>query len=389
MIDQENTSIVEGNVLKKAIFIDRDGTIIREPLDEQIDSLEKLEFVPGVISALRGIVGHGFELVLVSNQDGLGTASFPEETFWPAHEKMLTTLQGEGVVFDEQLIDRSFPADNADTRKPGTGLLKKYMDGTYDLARSFVIGDRITDIQLAHNLGAKGILLRSPDEAETLLKGVTDNSRDALVMATDSWEIIAEHIRRSERCSEIRRRTKETDVHVVLDLDGRGETQIDTGLKFFDHMLSQLPHHAGISLVATCRGDLDVDEHHTMEDVAISLGESIRLALGGKQGINRYGFALPMDESRALVLLDFGGRADFHWQVNFTREYIGDTPTEMFKHVFHSLCMAMCCNLQIEAHGENNHHLIEGVFKAFARALRQAVHRNVFSNEVPSSKGVL
>ena len=189
MIDQENTSIVEGNVLKKAIFIDRDGTIIREPLDEQIDSLEKLEFVPGVISALRGIVGHGFELILVSNQDGLGTASFPEETFWPAHEKMLTTLQGEGVVFDEQLIDRSFPADNADTRKPGTGLLKKYMDGTYDLARSFVIGDRITDIQLAHNLGAKGILLRSPDEAETLLKGVTDNSRDALVMATDSWEL--------------------------------------------------------------------------------------------------------------------------------------------------------------------------------------------------------
>lgn len=369
-----------------ALFIDRDGTIIREPADEQIDSLEKLEFVPGVISALAKIVGHDYELVMVSNQDGLGTDSFPEETFWPAHNKMLTTLEGEGIRFDDQLIDRTFPSDNAPTRKPGTAMLTRYTDGSYDLSRCFVIGDRATDIRLAVNLGAKGILLRSPEEAAQMLD--TEDQK-ALALATTSWAEIAEFIRRTDRRAEICRKTAETDIHIVVDLDGGGETHIDTGLKFFDHMLSQLPHHAGISLVAECRGDLEVDEHHTMEDVAIALGEAVYQALGSKRGIERYGFALPMDESRAMVLLDFGGRADFVWDVTFTREYVGDTPTEMFKHVFHSLCTAMRCNLHISAAGENNHHLIEGVFKAFARTLRQAIRRNVFSGTLPSSKGVL
>ena len=371
---------------KRAIFIDRDGTIIKEPADEQIDSLEKLEFVPGVISALGKVVGQGYELVMVSNQDGLGTPSFPEDTFWPAHQKMLDTLSGEGICFDAQLIDRHCPEDNAPTRKPGTGMLTKYMDGSYDLQRSFVIGDRASDMELAHNLGAQGILLQTPEWAE---ENVDEEIRKNIVLATPHWSEIAERIRRTERRAEIRRKTAETDIHVVVDLDGAGETRIDTGLKFYDHMLSQLPHHAGISLTAVCHGDLEVDEHHTMEDVAIAIGEAIYEALGAKRGIERYGFVLPMDESRAMVLLDFGGRADFSWDVDFTREYIGDTPTEMFRHVFHSLCVAMRCNLQISAKGENQHHLIEGVFKAFARALRAAIHRNVFSHDLPSSKGML
>ncbi len=371
---------------KRAIFIDRDGTIIKEPADEQIDSLEKLEFVPGVISALGKVVGQGYELVMVSNQDGLGTPSFPEDTFWPAHQKMLDTLSGEGICFDAQLIDRHFPEDNAPTRKPGTGMLTKYMDGSYDLQRSFVIGDRASDMELAHNLGAQGILLQTPEWAE---ENVGEEIRKDIVLATPHWSEIAERIRRTERRAEIRRKTAETDIHVIVDLDGAGETRIDTGLKFYDHMLSQLPHHAGISLTAVCHGDLEVDEHHTMEDVAIAIGEAIYEALGAKRGIERYGFVLPMDESRAMVLLDFGGRADFSWDVDFTREYIGDTPTEMFRHVFHSLCVAMRCNLQISAKGENQHHLIEGVFKAFARALRAAIHRNVFSYDLPSSKGML
>lgn len=371
---------------KRAIFIDRDGTIIKEPADEQIDSLEKLEFVPGVISALGKVVGQGYELVMVSNQDGLGTPSFPENTFWPAHQKMLDTLSGEGIFFDAQLIDRHFPEDNAPTRKPGTGMLTKYMDGSYDLQRSFVIGDRASDMELAHNLGAQGILLQTPEWAE---ENVGEEIRKDIVLATPHWSEIAERIRRTERRAEIRRKTAETDIHVVVDLDGAGETHIDTGLKFYDHMLSQLPHHAGISLTAVCHGDLEVDEHHTMEDVAIAIGEAIYEALGAKRGIERYGFVLPMDESRAMVLLDFGGRADFSWDVDFTREYIGDTPTEMFRHVFQSLCVAMRCNLQISAKGENQHHLIEGVFKAFARALRAAIHRNVFSYDLPSSKGML
>ncbi len=362
--------------LLRAIFIDRDGTIIKEPADEQIDSLEKLEFVPGAISALRLLAGKGYELVMVSNQDGLGTESFPEETFYPAHNKMLSVLEGEGVVFDDELIDRSFPEDNLPTRKPGTGMLTKYMDGSYDLSESFVIGDRLTDVKLAENLGAKGILLG---------KGECENA----ALVTDDWHEIARYILSRGRSFEISRSTSETDITVAVDLDGNGKSEIDTGLKFFDHMLWQLPHHAGISLVAKCKGDLEVDEHHTIEDVAICLGEALREALGDKRGIDRYGFVLPMDESRAMVLIDLGGRIEFQWDVEFTREYVGDTPTEMFKHFFQSLCCAMKCNLHISAKGENNHHLAEGIFKAFARALRMAVRRDPFSYELPSSKGIL
>ncbi|MCM1076629.1 MAG: bifunctional histidinol-phosphatase/imidazoleglycerol-phosphate dehydratase HisB [Bacteroides sp.] len=366
---------------KKAIFIDRDGTIIKEPADEQIDSLEKLEFVPGVISALRSLTGRGYEFVMVSNQDGLGTDSFPEETFWPAHNRMLSTLEGEKITFDDILIDRSFPDDNAPTRKPRTGMLTKYLSGDYDLDKSYVIGDRLTDIELARNLGAKGILL----------KPIADNGElpEGCELMSDDWSKIALHILSSDRIATVKRDTSETKISVTVDLDGKTPSAIDSGLKFFDHMLWQLPHHAGISLDLVCKGDLEVDEHHTMEDVAIALGQAIDTALGSKAGIDRYGFVLPMDECRAMVLIDFGGRADFVWDAEFTREYVGDTPTEMYRHFFKSLCVAMRCNLHISARGENNHHLIEGVFKAFARALRMAIRRDVFSYSLPSSKGVL
>lgn len=357
--------------MKRAIFVDRDGTIIVEPPieeNEQVDSLEKLEFVPGAISGLKSVSSLGFELVLASNQDGLGTPSFPWETYWPAHNKMLKTLAGEGVHFDDELIDKSFPEDNAPTRKPRTGMFGKYLDGSYDLAGSFVIGDRDTDRQLAANLGAKFIRIDGTPE---------------------SWAAAAETVRASARRGEIARATKETDIRVVVDLDGVGESCVDTGLKFFDHMLEQIVHHGGVAAQIVCKGDLQVDEHHTMEDVGIALGQAIAAALGDKAGIERYGFVLPMDECRAEVLLDFGGRSEFVWDVPFTREYVGDTPTEMFKHFFKSMSDAMRCNLHISASGENNHHLIEGVFKAFARALRQAVRRDVFKYTLPSSKGLL
>ena len=374
--------------MKRALFVDRDGTIIVEPpVDYQVDSLEKLEFVPGVISALRSISELDFELVMATNQDGLGTASFPEETFHPAHNKMLKTLQGEGVVFDDQLIDRSFPEDNAPTRKPRTGMFGKYLSGEYDLKNSYVVGDRLTDVELAWNLGAKAILLQPKAEGETMLQGKEWSSCCELV--TDDWWQVAEFLRRTERRAEVSRTTRETDICVNIDLDGKCESGVDTGLKFFDHMLDQIVHHSGISLKVVCKGDLEVDEHHTMEDVAIALGDALRTALGSKRGIDRYGFVLPMDECQAMVLLDFGGRADFVWSVPFTRERVGDVPTEMFKHFFKSMCVAMQCNLHIEARGENNHHLIEGVFKAFARALKMAIRRDVFSYELPSSKGVL
>ncbi len=354
------------STLKKAIFIDRDGTILAEPADEQIDSLEKFAFVPGAISGLKSISGLGFELVMVSNQDGLGTESFPEETFYPCQNLMLKTLEGEGIHFSNILIDRSFPHENAPTRKPRTGMLGAYLDGSYDLGSSFVIGDRDTDIRLAENIGAR-----------------------ALQVGPMNWQEIAEAVRSSSRQVTILRKTNETDISLTLDLDGKGPSGIDTGLHFFDHMLEQIPHHGGVSLALSCKGDLEVDEHHTMEDTGIVLGQAINRALGDKRGLERYGFALPMDECKALVLIDFGGRADFVWKVRFTREYIGDTPTEMLPHFFKSLCSQACCNLRIEAEGENNHHLAESVFKAFARALRQAVRRNVFDGSLPSSKGSL
>ena len=375
--------------MKKALFIDRDGTILAEPADEQIDSLEKLTFVPGAISGLKALAGLDFELVLATNQDGLGTPSFPEENFRPAHEKMLATLGGEGIRFDDALIDRTFERDNAPTRKPRTGMFSRYLDGSYDLSASYVIGDRVTDILLARNLGARGILLRPAAEGRRMAEeaGVAD----ACVLATDSWSEIAEFIRRGERRVEVRRETRETQIRVQLDLDGRGDfnDRIATGLRFLDHMLSQIAHHGGVSLAVEAHGDLDVDEHHTVEDVAITLGEAIDRALGSKAGIARYGFALPMDDCRALVLLDFGGRIDFEWEAEFRRERVGDVPTELFRHFFQSLCCAARCNLQIAARGENDHHKAEAIFKAFARALRMAVQRQGFGYDIPSSKGVL
>jgi imidazoleglycerol-phosphate dehydratase/histidinol-phosphatase len=353
-------------VMKKAIFVDRDGTLLKEPADEQIDSLEKVEFVPGAISGLKALTGLGYELVMASNQDGLGTSAFPENTFWPAQNLLLKTLEGEGVRFDDILIDPSFPEENSPNRKPRTGMFGKYLDGSYDLTASWVIGDRETDLQLAANLGAKGLQL-----------------------GPLSWAGIVETIRSTERSALVERKTAETDISLRVDLDGKGPSSIDTGLKFLDHMLNQLVTHGGISLQLRCKGDLEVDEHHTMEDVGIALGEALRQALGDKRGIDRYGFALPMDESRAMVLLDFGGRSELVWDVEFTREYIGDVPTEMFPHFFKSLANALQANLYVQARGENNHHLAEAVFKAFARSLKQAVRRNVFSYDLPSSKGLL
>ena len=359
--------------MKKAIFVDRDGTLIVEPditQNEQVDSLEKLEFVPGAISGMKALAALGFELVLASNQDGLGTPSFPLETFLPAHGKMLRTLEGEGVSFDDSLIDPSFPEEHSANRKPGTGMFGKYMDGSYDLSASFVIGDRDTDRQLACNLGAR--FLRIDPAAPAAC-----------------WREAVEAVRSSSRTACVHRATAETDIRLTLDLDGKTESRVDTGLKFLDHMLTQLIHHGGISLSLVCKGDLEVDEHHTMEDIAIALGQAIKQALGDKVGLERYGFALPMDESAALVLLDFGGRSCLEWDVTFTREYVGDVPTEMFKHFFKSLCDAACCNIHVRARGENNHHIAEAVFKAFARALRQAIRRDVFSGSLPSSKGML
>lgn len=374
--------------MKKVLFVDRDGTILAEPPEDyQVDSLEKLDFIPGAISGLSSLAQLDYELVLASNQDGLGSNTFPEETFWPAHIKMMRVLAGEDVFFDNQLVDPTFPQDNMPTRKPGTGMFGDYMTGEYDLAASYVIGDRLTDVELAYNLGAKAILLQPPTLGAAMLKDKFYAS--TCVLVTNRWNEIAEFLRRTERRSEVVRKTSETDIRIEVDLDGGGESQVDTGLKFFDHMLWQLPHHAGISLTALCKGDLEVDEHHTMEDVAIALGEAIYQALGSKRGIDRYGFVLPMDECRAMVLIDFGGRADFVWDVPFTRDRVGDVPTEMFKHFFKSMCVAMRCNLHIEARGENNHHLIEGVFKAFARALKMAIRRDVFKYDLPSSKGVL
>ena len=507
--------------LKKALFIDRDGTLIVEPpVDMQVDSLAKLEFVPGAISALKVLRGLDFELVMATNQDGLGTDSFPEEDFRIPQEKMLRTLAGEGVLFDDMLIDRTFESDGAPTRKPRTGMFGRYTGGGYDLAASYVVGDRATDILLARNLGARGILFAQETAGRRMLREA--GAEEACVLISDSWAEIAEYIRRGERRVVVTRETRETRITVRLDLDGKGfggkefggvspdrraagtggapengaDTKnpvdpdadngpegnragaknpadgrnndvwngnsssdgrnadnsncgdgndnsrncnsrindsssdgrngdnrnrddgndnsrindsssdernddngngdnrncgdgISTGLRFLDHMLAQIAHHGGVALEVEARGDLDIDEHHTMEDVAIVLGKAIDWALGSKAGIGRYGFALPMDDCRALVLLDFGGRIDFEWDAEFRRERVGDVPTEMFRHFFHSLCCAARCNLQIAAKGDNDHHKAEAIFKAFARALRMAVARSGFGYDIPSSKGVL
>ncbi|MCC8019773.1 MAG: bifunctional histidinol-phosphatase/imidazoleglycerol-phosphate dehydratase HisB [Rikenellaceae bacterium] len=373
---------------KRAVFVDRDGTIIKEPpVDYQVDSLEKLRFVPGAISGLAALAGLGYELVLATNQDGLGTESFPEADFRPPHDLMLDTLRGEGVEFADQLIDRSFEHENLPTRKPRTGMFGKYTGGEYDLDYSYVIGDRLTDIELARNLGSRGILLAPAEEG--LDRVAAAGLSEVCALVTDDWSEIAEFIRLGERTASVVRRTSETAITLELDIDGRGGSSVATGLGFFDHMLQQIVHHAGFALRLAVDGDLNVDEHHTMEDTAIVLGEAVRTALGSKVGIGRYGFVLPMDECRAMVLLDFGGRPEFVWDAEFKRESIGDVPTEMFAHFFKSFAFEARCNLHISATGDNEHHKIEGIFKAFARALRAAARRERFSYSLPSSKGIL
>ena len=365
---------------KQALFIDRDGTILVEPEDEQIDSFEKFQFVQGVIRNLHFIrTKLDFEFVMVSNQDGLGTDSYPEKDFYPTHHLMLNTLKGEGIEFDDILIDRSFPEDNLPTRKPHTGMLGKYMTGEYDLAHSYVIGDRQTDKQLAENLGCKALILG-------------DN--------VQSWDEIAEILFAGERVASVRRTTKETDIDIRLNLDGTGQCDIDTGLGFFDHMLEQIAKHGSIDLHIHVKGDLNVDEHHTIEDTGIALGECICQALGNKRGIERYGYdlngaadtygyTLPMDDCLCQVALDFGGRAWLVWDAHFQRECVGDMPTEMFYHFFKSFSDAARMNLNIKAEGANEHHKIEGIFKALARSIKMAVKRDIYKFQLPSSKGVL
>lgn len=375
--------------MKRALFIDRDGTLVLEPpVDYQLDSLEKLEFYPKMFRNLHFIRKElDFEFVMVTNQDGLGTTSFPEETFWPAHNKMLKALEGEGIRFDNILIDRSFPADNSPNRKPRTGMLGQYLAGEYDLANSYVIGDRLTDIQLAANLGAKGIWLHPYDEEVTAI--LAANPSLAPVLVTDDWDHIAEFLFAGERRAVVQRTTRETDIYVELNLDGRGATEISTGLGFFDHMLDQIGKHAGIDLTIRVKGDLEVDEHHTIEDTAIALGEALLNALGNKRGIERYGYSLPMDDCLCSVALDFGGRPWLVWDATFCREKVGDMPTEMFLHFFKSLSDAARMNLNIKAEGTNEHHKIEGIFKALARAIKMAIRRDIYRYELPSTKGVL
>lgn len=369
---------------KRALFIDRDGTIVIEPpVDYQLDSFEKLEFYPKVIRNLYFIRKNlDFEFVMVTNQDGLGTSSFPEDTFWPAHNLMLKTLQGEGITFDDILIDRSFPQDNAPTRKPRTGLLGKYMNEEYDMTHSFVIGDRLTDVELAKNLGAKAIFLRDDMDVPAGLQ-------DACVLQTTDWDIISEFLFAGERKAEVKRTTKETDIYIALNLDGKGICDITTGLGFFDHMLEQIGKHSGIDLTIKVKGDLNVDEHHTIEDTAIALGEALYKAFGDKRGIERYGYYLPMDDCLCSVALDFGGRPWLVWDTEFHRERVGDMPTEMFLHFFKSLSDSAKMNLNIKAEGANEHHKIEGIFKAFARAVKMAKKRDIFNYELPSTKGVI
>jgi len=369
--------------MKTALFIDRDGTLIEEPPDTfQIDSVDKLRFLPGAITWLGRIARElDHELVMVTNQDGLGTASFPEADFWPTHKAMLRVLEGEGVRFSEVLIDRSFEHENAPTRKPRTGLLERYLDGSYDLANSWVIGDRSTDVQLARNLGARAIVLPGLHPVE--------NIAPELDVRVDDWSGVYTVLRAGTRRVEHRRTTRETDVHVTLDLDGSGESRIATGLGFLDHMLDQIARHGRIQLSVETKGDLHIDEHHSAEDTAITLGEAFAKALGNKLGIERYGYSLPMDDSEARVLIDFGGRSYLTWEAEFRRERIGDVPTELFPHFFRSFADGARADLHISARGDNEHHKIEAVFKAFAKAVRMAVKRDPEHLVLPSTKGVL
>lgn len=374
--------------MKKVLFIDRDGTIIEEPKsDFQVDSLEKLSFLPKAISNLRKIAeDNTYELAMVTNQDGLGTDSFPESTFWPAQNKMMSTLEGENIKFSAIHIDKTFPEENAPTRKPGTALLTEYLTDDYDLSNSFVIGDRLTDVQLAVNLGAKAIFIAD----EVPATGLSEEMRSALALVTNDWDQIYLFLKLPPRTAEVERNTKETRIKIKLNLDGTGSSEISTGLGFYDHMLDQLARHSGADLKIQVIGDLHIDEHHTIEDTALALGEAYRKALGDKRGINRYGFLLPMDDALAQVAIDFSGRPWMVWDAEFKREKIGDMPTEMFYHFFKSFSDTSLTNLNIKVEGDNEHHKIEAVFKAFAKAIKMAVGRNIESADIlPSTKGVL
>ncbi|WP_452226921.1 bifunctional histidinol-phosphatase/imidazoleglycerol-phosphate dehydratase HisB [Lacinutrix cladophorae] len=376
---------------KRVLFIDRDGTIIKEPADEQIDSFEKLEFYPKVFQYLSKIAKElDFEIVMITNQDGLGTEVYPEDTFWPVHEFILKTFAAEGIVFNEQFIDRTFAKDNAPTRKPNTGLLTKYFSEDYDLANSFVIGDRLTDIELAKNLGAKGIFINDETNLGTDEITVKRESLDAFIaLESNDWEAIYALLKTDARTGRITRNTNETKIQIDLNLDGTGKSNIDTGIAFFDHMLDQISRHGQLDLNITVKGDLEVDEHHTIEDTAIALGELFATTLGNKLGIERYGFCLPMDDCLAQVAIDFGGRNWLVWEADFKREMIGKMPTEMFMHFFKSFTDGAKCNLNIKAEGTNEHHKIEAIFKAFAKAIKVAVKRDVEKMILPSTKGML
>ena len=380
------------NTMKKVLFIDRDGTMVLEPHDYQLDSFEKLEFYPNAFQYLGKIAKElDFELVMVTNQDGLGTASHPEENFWPVHNLVMKAFENEGVVFSEVLIDKTFPHENAPTRKPATGLLTKYINSSdYDLANSFVIGDRITDVELAKNLGAKGIFINT-DEAlgSDEIASKREELDSVIALQTTDWKTIYEFLKLEERSATISRKTNETDIYINLNLDGTGKSKIETGIAFFDHMLDQIARHGQMDLEILVKGDLEVDEHHTIEDTAIALGEVFAKALGNKLGIERYGFCLPMDDCLAQVAIDFGGRNWLVWETEFKREMVGKMPTEMFFHFFKSFSDGAKANINIKAEGTNEHHKIEAIFKAFAKAIKVAVKRDTEKMILPSTKGML
>ena len=378
--------------MKKVLFIDRDGTLaIEPPVDYQLDSFEKLEFYPKVFQYLGKIAKElDFELVMVTNQDGLGTSSFPEATFWPVHNFLVKTFEEEGIVFTEQIIDRTFARDNAPTRKPNTGLLSHYISSSYDLENSFVIGDRMTDIELAKNLGARGIFINNDNiEGTDELTVTEDELENYIALETKDWSAIYEFLKAKDRTGSISRNTNETKIQIDLNLDGTGTSDISTGISFFDHMLDQIARHGQLDLVVNVKGDLEVDEHHTIEDTAIALGEVFAKTLGNKLGIERYGFYLPMDDCLSQVTIDFGGRNWLVWEADFKREMVGKMPAEMFFHFFKSFTDGAKCNLNIKAEGTNEHHKIESIFKAFAKAIKMAVKRDVEKMILPSTKGVL
>ncbi len=376
---------------KRVLFIDRDGTIIKETVDEQIDAFEKMMFYPKAFTFLGKIAKElDYELVMITNQDGLGTDVFPEDTFWPVHNFILKSFENEGVVFDRVFLDRTFPHENAKTRKPGTGLLTEYFSDAYDLENSFVIGDRLTDIELAKNLGAKGIYINDDTNLGTGEITVKREQLDNVIaLESNDWEEIYDYLKLKNRTSEIQRKTNETDIYIHLNLDGTGKGDIKTGLAFFDHMLDQLARHGQMDLEIKVDGDLEVDEHHTIEDTAIALGEAFHKALGNKLGIERYGFCLPMDDCLAQVAIDFGGRNWLVWEADFKREKVGDMPTEMFHHFFKSFTDGAKANLNIKAEGTNEHHKIEAIFKTFAKSIKMAVKRDVEKMVLPSTKGML